>query len=83
MCGHGPVSPLPDEPSFEEFTIAVELDSGLGAEVVEWGLDDRRLEESGMAVIVRLSAYLLVCIGVQIMWSGVSALLLSLPLRVR
>jgi len=31
--------------------------------------------ESGMSIILRLSSFLLVCIGVQIMWNGVSALL--------
>jgi small neutral amino acid transporter SnatA (MarC family) len=30
--------------------------------------------------VVRLSAFLLVCIGVQIMWNGISALLSSLKL---
>jgi len=34
--------------------------------------------ESGMSIILRLSSFLLVCIGVQIMWNGVSALLHSL-----
>jgi len=33
--------------------------------------------ESGMGIIVRLSSFLLVCIGVQIMWNGVSALIHS------
>jgi len=33
--------------------------------------------ESGMSIILRLSSFLLVCIGVQIMWNGVSALLRS------
>lgn len=37
----------------------------------------RRLGKTAMTVIVRLSAFLLVCIGVQIMWNGISALLLS------
>jgi multiple antibiotic resistance protein len=32
-----------------------------------------------MNVIMRLSSFLLVCIGVQILWNGVSALLQSLP----
>ena len=32
----------------------------------------------GMNVILRLSAFLLVCIGVQILWNGVSALVKSL-----
>jgi len=35
--------------------------------------------ESGMSIILRLSSFLLVCIGVQIMWNGVSTLLRSLP----
>ncbi len=34
--------------------------------------------ESGMGIILRLSSFLLVCIGVQIMWNGVSALLRTL-----
>ncbi len=34
---------------------------------------------TGMNVILRLSSFLLVCIGVQIMWNGVSKLLSSLP----
>jgi multiple antibiotic resistance protein len=32
-----------------------------------------------MTVIVRLSSFLLVCIGVQILWNGVKALLATLP----
>lgn len=35
----------------------------------------RILGKSAMTVIVRLSSFLLVCIGVQIMWNGISALL--------
>jgi multiple antibiotic resistance protein len=38
----------------------------------------RVLGKTAMTVIVRLSSFLLVCIGVQIMWNGLSALLLSL-----
>lgn len=34
---------------------------------------------SGMNVILRLSSFLLLCIGVQILWNGVKALLASLP----
>jgi multiple antibiotic resistance protein len=34
---------------------------------------------TGTNVIVKLSSFLLVCIGVQIMWNGVSQLLASLP----
>ena len=36
------------------------------------------LGATAMSVIMRLSSFLLVCIGVQIMWNGVSALLASL-----
>jgi multiple antibiotic resistance protein len=39
----------------------------------------RLLGPSGMSVIVRLSSFLLVCIGVQILWNGVKALLATLP----
>jgi multiple antibiotic resistance protein len=34
--------------------------------------------ETGMSIILRLSAFLLVCIGVQIFWNGASTLLRSL-----
>ena len=34
--------------------------------------------ESGMGIILRLSSFLLVCIGVQILWNGVKALLHSI-----
>jgi len=46
-----------------------------------YGLADqlaRAIGKTGMIVIVRLSSFLLVCIGVQIMWNGLSALLSSL-----
>ena len=36
------------------------------------------LGATGMSVIMRLSSFLLLCIGVQILWNGVSALLKSL-----
>jgi multiple antibiotic resistance protein len=48
-----------------------------------YGLADqlgRVLGKTGMTVIVRLSSFLLVCIGVQLIWNGISALLLSLHL---
>ncbi len=38
----------------------------------------RILGPTGMSVIVRLSSFLLVCIGVQILWNGIAALLLPL-----
>ena len=46
-----------------------------------YGLADqlaRALGKTGMVVIVRLSSFLLVCIGVQIMWNGISALISTL-----
>ena len=43
----------------------------------------RMLGKTAMTVIVRLSSFLLVCIGVQIMWNGVSALLASVPFHAR
>jgi multiple antibiotic resistance protein len=39
----------------------------------------RRLGESGTSVLVRLSAFILFCIGAQIFWNGASAMLASLP----
>lgn len=49
-----------------------------------YGYADRlalALGKTGMTVIVRLSAFLLVCIGVQIMWNGISTLLSSVNLH--
>lgn len=37
----------------------------------------RRLGDAGTVVVTRLSAFILLCIGVQILWNGVSALLAS------
>ena len=39
----------------------------------------RLLGATGTNVILRLSAFLVVCIGVQILWNGVKAWLVSLP----
>jgi multiple antibiotic resistance protein len=39
----------------------------------------RLIGATGMGVILRLSSFLLVCIGVQILWNGASALLASVP----
>jgi multiple antibiotic resistance protein len=51
-----------------------------------YGFSDRLgrlLGKTGMTVIMQLTSFLLVCIGVQILWNGVSALLVSLPLHLR
>jgi multiple antibiotic resistance protein len=42
----------------------------------------RRIGPTGTNVLVRLSAFILLCIGVQIAWSGVSALIATLPAAV-
>jgi multiple antibiotic resistance protein len=47
-----------------------------------YGFADRLaavIGESGMSIVLRLSSFLLVCIGVQIVWNGVHALFLTLP----
>ncbi|HEY8715435.1 MAG TPA: MarC family protein [Candidatus Acidoferrum sp.] len=47
-----------------------------------YGFADRLghiLGQTGMTVILQLTSFLLVCIGVQIFWNGASALLKSLP----
>jgi multiple antibiotic resistance protein len=38
----------------------------------------RRLGSTGAIIVIRLSAFILLCVGVQIIWNGVRALLLSL-----
>jgi multiple antibiotic resistance protein len=46
-----------------------------------YGFADRlaaAVGESGMSIILRLSSFLLVCIGVQIMWNGAAALVRGL-----
>jgi multiple antibiotic resistance protein len=42
----------------------------------------RILGPTGMSVMLRLSSFLLVCIGVQILWNGLRALLASIPIVV-
>jgi multiple antibiotic resistance protein len=39
----------------------------------------QRIGETGTSVVLRLSAFILLCIGVQIAWNGTSALLASVP----
>jgi multiple antibiotic resistance protein len=43
----------------------------------------RVLGATGMTVIMQLTSFLLVCIGVQILWNGASALFVSLSLHMR
>jgi len=49
---------------------------------LSYGFADRLaaiLGENGMTIVMRLSSFLLVCIGVQILWNGLRALLETLP----
>jgi multiple antibiotic resistance protein len=39
----------------------------------------RVLGATGMSIVMRLSSFLLVCIGTQIIWNGLSAMLKTLP----
>jgi len=39
----------------------------------------RKLGETGTSVLVRLSAFIMLCVGVQILWTGAAALLASVP----
>ena len=39
----------------------------------------RMLGKTGINVLVRLSAFILTCIGIQIAWTGLSALIATLP----
>jgi multiple antibiotic resistance protein len=51
-----------------------------------YGFADRlgqMLGPTGMTVIMQLTSFLLVCIGVQILWNGASALLQHVPLHIR
>jgi multiple antibiotic resistance protein len=41
----------------------------------------RFLGRTGTSVVLRLSAFIALCIGVQIIWNGVTALILALPQR--
>src|SRR5712664_219566 len=50
-----------------------------------YGFSDRLaavIGESGMSIILRLSSFLLVCIGVQIFWNGASTLIRTLQVHV-
>ena len=74
------------------FHIAIILSAVIAMAVVAasiylcYGFADRlarMVGKTGMTVIVRLTSFLLVCIGVQITWNGVSELLRSLDVQFR
>jgi multiple antibiotic resistance protein len=77
--------PMGDEPHWSYLTAAI-----LGATVVAISIYlsyrfaqslARVLGDAAMNVVIRLSSFILVCIGVQIGWNGVSALLHSVLVR--
>jgi multiple antibiotic resistance protein len=39
----------------------------------------KRMGETAMSVLLRLSSFILLCIGVQIVWNGLTALIRNLP----
>jgi multiple antibiotic resistance protein len=43
----------------------------------------QKLGETGTTIVIRLSAFLLLCIGVQIVWNGIDSLLGSVRLQLR
>jgi multiple antibiotic resistance protein len=50
-----------------------------------YGFADRLaqvLGQTGMSVMIKLSSFLLVCIGAQIVWNGIKALLESVTLHI-
>ncbi len=74
--------------SHSRFNILAILAAIVGSAVIAlsiflcYGFADRLariLGVTGMTVILRLTSFLLVCIGVQIVWNGVSAFLASIP----
>jgi multiple antibiotic resistance protein len=68
--------------------VAALIGSGLIAVIVYlcYGFADRLVQllgETATTIIIRLGSFLLLCIGVQIVWNGTSALLSSVPLQLR
>ena len=79
-------------PQHQEFHLLTLLAALIGTVLIAlsvflcYGFSDRLAQALGpaaMNVILRLSSFLLVCIGVQIFWNGASALLLSITLTER
>lgn len=79
----------PQHPGFHPLTITAAVIGCLLVAVsvfLSYGFADRlarALGTTAMSVILRLSSFLLVCIGVQILWNGVKALLGTVVLNVR
>jgi len=77
-----------NEPRQLEANLLATLAAAIGCALVSitiylcYGFADRLagvIGPTGMNVILKLSSFLLVCIGVQILWNGLSKLLSSLP----
>ena len=77
-----------NEPRFLGANLLAILAAVVGSAIIAasvyfcYGFADRMatvIGATGMSVIMRLSSFLLVCIGVQILWNGASTLLKSLP----
>ena len=77
-----------NDPHHEHSTLYSMLGAVIGAVLIAgsvylcYAFADRLAQVLGatsMAVIMRLSSFLLVCIGTQIIWNGLSAMLKSLP----
>ncbi len=81
------VDPIGGAPVFLSRVLSI-LAAGIGSAIVAatiylcYAFADRLatvLGPTGTNVIVKLTSFLLVCIGVQIIWNGVSQLLRTLP----
>jgi multiple antibiotic resistance protein len=77
-----------NEPQHWRASLLAILTAAIGSALVavtiylSYGFADRLgaiIGPTGMNVMLKLSAFLLVCIGVQILWNGASQLLSSLP----
>ena len=68
-----------DEADWPILATALGLGCGLWTEDQDFFGTGSRCMDTGMNVVLKLSSFLLVCIGVQIFWNGLSNLLSSLP----
>lgn len=78
----------PDVRSLVAYGIGHVLASGIIAVTIYlcYRYADRMLDaigKTGTSVVLRLSAFILLCIGVQIAWNGASALLATVPFTAR
>lgn len=78
-----------NEPHEEHSMVISMIEAVLGAVLIAasvylcYAFSDRLAQvigETSMSVIMRLSSFLLLCIGTQIIWNGLSAMLKTLPI---